>query len=104
MDKPLLRPDDDPAFVPLAMAYLCGDCNNIGNKSSQCPHCQSKSLASIQSMLSVTGSLHIDRAYLCLECNHIGADSMQCTHCNSPSLLSIMQCIDGTRAGHNRFR
>jgi hypothetical protein len=94
----IVRPAEQATFIPLARAYLCEDCRNIGNKASACAHCQSQAIASIDSMLQSPGSVHLKDAYLCQNCNHVGGYIDRCTHCNSESLLSIAQCVDGTFA------
>jgi hypothetical protein len=37
--------------IPLTFAYLCQDCNSIGNCSSQCPACASSVLLSLAGVL-----------------------------------------------------
>jgi hypothetical protein len=36
---------------PLKFAYLCPDCNSIGNCATQCPACASKSLMGLSAIL-----------------------------------------------------
>jgi hypothetical protein len=35
---------DKRQFIPLARAYLCQDCNSIGNNAMRCPSCASEVL------------------------------------------------------------
>jgi ferredoxin len=37
--------------IPLQTAYLCQDCNSIGNCATQCPACASTVLMSLSSVL-----------------------------------------------------
>jgi hypothetical protein len=37
--------------IPLASAYLCQDCDSIGNHSSVCPACASMALLSVAGIL-----------------------------------------------------
>ena len=37
--------------IPLAKAYLCPNCNCIGNCSEQCPACASKALMGLANLL-----------------------------------------------------
>ena len=38
--------------IPLASAYLCQDCNSIGNCANQCPACASEVLMSLSGVLN----------------------------------------------------
>jgi hypothetical protein len=38
--------------IPLASAYLCQDCNSIGNCSRQCPACASEVLLGLSAVLN----------------------------------------------------
>lgn len=38
--------------IPLASAYLCQDCNSIGNCANQCPACASEVLMSLSVVLN----------------------------------------------------
>ena len=38
---------DEPIFINLAQAYLCSDCEAIGNSTNRCPRCQSSALIAI---------------------------------------------------------
>jgi hypothetical protein len=42
----------DPLHIPLASAYLCQDCNCVGNCSTQCPACASTVLMNLSSVLN----------------------------------------------------
>jgi hypothetical protein len=37
----------EPTFVNLADAYLCADCEAVGNSANRCPRCQSDALLAI---------------------------------------------------------
>ncbi len=39
-------------YVPLKSAYLCQDCNAIGNSSTHCPACASEVLMNLASVLN----------------------------------------------------
>ena len=39
-------------FIPLASAFLCVDCDHIGNSSRQCPACASRALLSLANVLN----------------------------------------------------
>ena len=39
-------------YIPLKSAYLCQDCNAIGNSSRQCPACASEVLLSLAVVLN----------------------------------------------------
>jgi RNA polymerase subunit RPABC4/transcription elongation factor Spt4 len=38
-------------YIPLAHAYLCPNCNAIGNNARQCPACASEALMSLAVVL-----------------------------------------------------
>jgi hypothetical protein len=38
--------------IPLSSAYLCQDCNSIGNCANQCPACASEVLMSLSVVLN----------------------------------------------------
>jgi hypothetical protein len=38
--------------IPLTSAYLCQDCNSVGNSSMQCPACASASLMGLAGVLN----------------------------------------------------
>jgi len=46
MPTPLLQ------HIPLTSAYLCQDCNSIGNCARQCPACASEVLLSLSAVLN----------------------------------------------------
>jgi hypothetical protein len=46
MPTPLLQ------HIPLSSAYLCQDCNSIGNCARQCPACASEVLMSLSGVLN----------------------------------------------------
>jgi hypothetical protein len=37
----------EPTFVNLADAYLCSDCEAVGDSATRCPRCQSNALFAI---------------------------------------------------------
>lgn len=46
MPTPMLQ------HIPLTSAYLCQDCNSIGNCARQCPACASEVLMSLAGVLN----------------------------------------------------
>jgi hypothetical protein len=42
----------DPIHIPLTNAYLCQDCNSVGNCSMQCPACASTVLMNLSAVLN----------------------------------------------------
>lgn len=46
MPTPMLQ------HIPLTSAYLCQDCNSIGNCARQCPACASEVLMSLSGVLN----------------------------------------------------
>ena len=46
MPTPMLQ------HIPLISAYLCQDCNSIGNCARQCPACASEVLMSLSGVLN----------------------------------------------------
>jgi hypothetical protein len=38
-------------YIPLTKAYLCQDCDSVGNNSMQCPACASEVLMGLASVL-----------------------------------------------------
>ena len=46
MPTPMLQ------HIPLSSAYLCQDCNSIGNCARQCPACASEVLMSLSAVLN----------------------------------------------------
>jgi hypothetical protein len=53
-------------YIPLTSAYLCQDCNCVGNSASQCPACTSAVLLGLSGILNreanVKGNLSSFRA------------------------------------------
>ena len=50
------RPSDVASYLmlqhfPLSSAYLCQDCNSIGNNANQCPACASEVLMGLAAVL-----------------------------------------------------
>lgn len=43
--------------IPLTSAYLCQDCDCVGNCATSCPACASKSLLSLASVLNREGMM-----------------------------------------------
>ncbi|MDE3200666.1 MAG: hypothetical protein KGN79_07065 [Acidobacteriota bacterium] len=39
-------------YFPLKSAYLCQDCENVGNCATQCPACASSALLSLSSVVN----------------------------------------------------
>ncbi len=39
-------------YFPLESAYLCQDCENVGNCATQCPACASSALLSLSSVVN----------------------------------------------------
>src|SRR5579863_3700449 len=48
---------------PLTSAYLCQDCNSIGNNANQCPACASEVLMSLSAVLNRADDLMTDSQY-----------------------------------------
>ena len=48
---------------PLASAYLCQDCNAIGNNANQCPACASEVLMSLSAVLNRSNDTMIESQY-----------------------------------------
>jgi len=48
---------------PLASAYLCQDCNAIGNNANQCPACASEVLMSLSAILNREDNLMAEPQY-----------------------------------------
>jgi hypothetical protein len=38
-------------YIPINSAYLCADCNSIGNNSQRCPACASTALMNLAGVL-----------------------------------------------------
>ncbi len=45
---------------PLASAYLCQDCNAIGNNANHCPACASEVLMSLSAILNREDNVMVD--------------------------------------------
>jgi hypothetical protein len=43
--------------IPLMSAYLCQDCDCVGNSSTSCPACASRSLLGLASVLNREGMM-----------------------------------------------
>jgi len=48
---------------PLSSAYLCQDCNSIGNNANQCPACASEVLMSLSAVLNRSDEVLADSQY-----------------------------------------
>jgi len=48
---------------PLSSAYLCQDCNSIGNNANQCPACASEVLMSLAAVLNRSEDVLIESKY-----------------------------------------
>jgi RNA polymerase subunit RPABC4/transcription elongation factor Spt4 len=48
---------------PLSSAYLCQDCNSIGNNANQCPACASEVLMNLSAVLNREDSLMAQPQY-----------------------------------------
>ena len=46
-----MTPSWERAHFPLASAYLCQDCNSVGNSAMKCPACASTVLLSLSAVL-----------------------------------------------------
>jgi hypothetical protein len=44
---------DEVTFINLAQAYLCSDCEAIGNSANHCPRCQSIALFAITRVIQL---------------------------------------------------
>ena len=42
---------DAQQYIPLAGAYLCQDCDSVGNSAMQCPACASQVVMSLAGVL-----------------------------------------------------
>lgn len=45
--------------MPLSAAYLCQDCNSVGNCSSHCPACASGALLALSTVLDRKPAAHL---------------------------------------------
>lgn len=50
--------------IPLASAYLCQDCNCIGNCASHCPACASEVLLSLAGVLDREANVKVQFGYV----------------------------------------
>ena len=50
-------------YFPLVSAYLCQDCNCIGNCAKQCPACASKALLTLAVVLDRQSSAQAHSTY-----------------------------------------
>ncbi len=41
-----------PQYIPLTSAYLCQDCDCVGNSASHCPACASSALLNLACVLN----------------------------------------------------
>ena len=46
------KPFADIQHIPLVYAYLCQDCDSVGNSAEQCPACASEVLMCLASVLN----------------------------------------------------
>ena len=46
--------------MPLTRAYLCEDCNCIGNCAEQCPACASRALINLAGVLNREAKVEVD--------------------------------------------
>jgi primosomal protein N' len=51
-------------FIPLARAYLCQDCDSVGNNAMHCPSCSSQVLMGLAGVLDRKGKKEVSN--LCL--------------------------------------
>src|SRR5579862_2386674 len=64
----LRKSGDDASYLmlqhfPLSNAYLCQDCNSIGNNANQCPACASEVLMSLSAVLNRSNDTMIESQY-----------------------------------------
>ena len=50
--------------IPLASAYLCQDCNCVGNCASKCPACASEVLMGLAGVLDREGDVSVKLGYV----------------------------------------
>ncbi len=50
-DEQDVTPCTEPAHFLLTSAYLCQDCNSVGNSSMSCPACASTALMNLSTVL-----------------------------------------------------
>jgi hypothetical protein len=48
---------------PLSSAYLCQDCNSIGNNANHCPACASEVLMSLAAVLNRSDDVMVESKY-----------------------------------------
>jgi len=48
---------DARQFIPLARAYLCQDCDSVGNNAMHCPSCASEVLMGLAGVLDRKGRM-----------------------------------------------
>jgi hypothetical protein len=41
----------EPTFINLGDAYLCSDCEAVGNSANRCPRCQSDALIAVSRVI-----------------------------------------------------
>lgn len=51
-------------LIPLSSAYLCQDCNCIGNNANHCPACASSALLGLAGVLDREPKKELASAYL----------------------------------------
>jgi hypothetical protein len=51
-------------FIPLARAYLCQDCDSVGNNAMHCPSCASEVLMGLASVLDRKGKKEVSKFFL----------------------------------------
>ena len=59
----MLRPTCMLQHFPLTSAYLCQDCNSIGNNANQCPACASEVLMSLSAVLNRSNDSMMESEY-----------------------------------------
>ncbi len=55
---------DTRNYIPLAAAYLCQDCDSVGNSSMQCPACASQVLMGLAGELDRKGEVEGSNMFL----------------------------------------
>jgi hypothetical protein len=45
------KPSSEMQHIPLGFAYLCQDCNSVGNSAKKCPACASEVLMCLAGVL-----------------------------------------------------
>jgi hypothetical protein len=51
-------------FIPLARAYLCQDCDSVGNNAMHCPSCASDVLMGLAGVLDRKGKMEEPKFFL----------------------------------------